>query len=129
MSLFQSPPKPTHPLAYHRILSPSASVKVSPIALGGISIGSSWSSIFGRNEDSDKLLDAYFEIGGNFIDTSNSTSTLIEFRFDSFSFPIPCRSEPQKVEPNLTQTQHTTLKTPSASSAPGCRHAGYATRW
>ena len=71
MSLFQSPPKPSNPLAYHRILSPTASVKVSPIALGGISIGSSWSSIFGKNEDPSKLLDAYFSIGGNFIDTSN----------------------------------------------------------
>ena len=72
MSLFQSPPKPTNPLGWHRVLSPTASIKVSPIALGGISIGSSWSSVFGKNEDSLKLLDAYFELGGNFIDTSNT---------------------------------------------------------
>ena len=71
MSLFQGPPKPSDPLGWHRILSPTASVKVSPIALGGISIGSSWSSVFGKNEDPFALLDAYFDLGGNFIDTSN----------------------------------------------------------
>jgi aryl-alcohol dehydrogenase-like predicted oxidoreductase len=72
MSLFASPPKPQTPLGYHRILSPTASVKVSPIALGGISIGSSWSEIFGQNEDPFTLLDTYFSLGGNFIDTSNT---------------------------------------------------------
>lgn len=71
MPLFESPPKPQNLLGYHRILSPTASVKVSPIALGGISIGSSWSEIFGKNEDPFTLMDAYFALGGNFIDTSN----------------------------------------------------------
>lgn len=71
MSFFESPPKPATSLGWHRILSPTASIKVSPLALGGISIGSSWSEIFGENEDPFKLLDAYRELGGNFIDTSN----------------------------------------------------------
>lgn len=71
MSFFQPPPKPETALGYHRILSPTASVKVSPIALGGISIGNSWSELFGQNEDPFSLLDAYFSLGGNFIDTSN----------------------------------------------------------
>jgi hypothetical protein len=74
MSFFASPPKPQTPLGYHRIFSPTASVKVSPIALGGISIGSSWSEIFGKNEDPFNLLDTYFSLGGNFIDTSNTTN-------------------------------------------------------
>ncbi|THW09240.1 Aldo/keto reductase [Aureobasidium pullulans] len=69
--MFESPPKPTNPLAYHRILSPSAAVKVSPLCLGGISIGESWSGHFGKNEDALTLLDTFFELGGNFIDTSN----------------------------------------------------------
>ncbi|KAG2167703.1 hypothetical protein VTO58DRAFT_106590 [Aureobasidium pullulans] len=69
--MFESPPKPTNPLAYHRILSPSAAVKVSPLCLGGISIGESWSGHFGKNEDAFTLLDTFFELGGNFIDTSN----------------------------------------------------------
>ena len=71
MALFAPPPKPKNPLAWHRILSPTASVKVSPICLGGISIGDSWSPVFGKNEDPDKLLNTYFNLGGNFIDTSN----------------------------------------------------------
>jgi aryl-alcohol dehydrogenase-like predicted oxidoreductase len=72
MSIFQPPPKPSSPLAYHRILSPNAAVKVSPLALGGISIGSSWSEKFGKNEDPFRLLDTYYALGGNFIDTSNT---------------------------------------------------------
>lgn len=71
MSFFEFPPKPKSALGWHRTLSPNAAVKVSPICLGGISIGDSWSSIFGKNEDPFKLLDAYFALGGNFIDTSN----------------------------------------------------------
>ncbi|KAF2170318.1 hypothetical protein M409DRAFT_64103 [Zasmidium cellare ATCC 36951] len=71
MSFFgpSSPPKTR--LGLHQILSSTAAVKVSPLALGGISIGDSWSSVFGKNEEAFKLLDAYFEEGGNFIDTSN----------------------------------------------------------
>ncbi|RDW65114.1 hypothetical protein BP6252_10765 [Coleophoma cylindrospora] len=72
MSVFAPPPRPTSLLGYHRILSPNAAVKVAPIAFGGISIGSVWSSQFGVNEDPFSLLDAYFELGGNFIDTANS---------------------------------------------------------
>ena len=71
-SIFGPAPAPHTRLGYHRILSPTAAVKVSPICLGGISIGSSWSSLFGENEKPFDLLDAYFKLGGNFIDTSNT---------------------------------------------------------
>ena len=70
--IFGPAPAPETGLARHRILSPTAAVKVSPICLGGISIGSSWRDVFGENEDPFALLDAYFNIGGNFIDTSNT---------------------------------------------------------
>ena len=70
--VFDSPPKPETALGWHRILSPNAAVKVSPIALGGISLGSAWSSKFGKNEDSFALLDTFFSLGGNFIDTANT---------------------------------------------------------
>lgn len=70
-AIFQPPPKPTSPLAWHRILSPTASVRVSPVALGGISLGSAWSSHYGENEDAFALLDTFHGLGGNFIDTSN----------------------------------------------------------
>ncbi|KAL2814011.1 NADP-dependent oxidoreductase domain-containing protein [Aspergillus granulosus] len=72
MSLFQPPPEPTSPLAYHRSLSPTASVKVSPICLGGISFGNEWSELFGNSEEPFKLLDEFFALGGNFIDTANT---------------------------------------------------------
>ena len=72
MSFFEPPEKPKHPLEWHRILSPNAGVKVSGLCLGGISLGQSWSEIFGKNEDPFTLLDAFYEIGGNFIDTSNT---------------------------------------------------------
>lgn len=71
MSFLARPPKPQIPLGYPRIPSPTASVKVSPIALGDISIGSSWSEAFGQNEDPFTLLDTYLSLDGNFIDTSN----------------------------------------------------------
>ncbi|KAL3486621.1 NADP-dependent oxidoreductase domain-containing protein [Aspergillus germanicus] len=72
MSLFQPPPKPTTPLGYHRVLSPTASVKVSPVCLGGISLGNEWSELFGTSEDPFALLDEFFALGGNFIDTANT---------------------------------------------------------
>ena len=71
MSFFKPPPKPISPLGYHRVLSPTASVKVSPICLGGISIGNEWSELFDESEDVDTLLDEFYKLGGNFIDTSN----------------------------------------------------------
>ncbi|KAI0073903.1 Aldo/keto reductase [Panus rudis PR-1116 ss-1] len=59
----------------HRQLCPTAGVHVSPIALGAMSIGDKWAK-FGMGamdkESSFKLLDAYFEAGGNFIDTANN---------------------------------------------------------
>ncbi|CAN9097062.1 unnamed protein product [Alternaria alternata] len=72
MDPFAPPPKPKTALGWHRVLSPAANVKVSPISLGGISIGNSWSKLFGVSEDADSLLDTYFDLGGNFIDTSNT---------------------------------------------------------
>ncbi|KAJ6618707.1 Aldo/keto reductase [Mycena sp. CBHHK59/15] len=61
-------------LSRYRLLSPHASVRVSPICLGAMSIGSAWSDGMGEmdKESSFKLLDAYFDAGGNFIDTANN---------------------------------------------------------
>ncbi|KAF5591041.1 alcohol dehydrogenase [Fusarium pseudoanthophilum] len=69
---FPTAPKPKTPLGYHRILSPTAGVKVSPICLGGISIGHEWKFYTGKNEEPFKLLDTFYEIGGNFIDTASN---------------------------------------------------------
>ncbi|KAF5710095.1 alcohol dehydrogenase [Fusarium globosum] len=69
---FPTAPKPKTPLGFHRILSPTAGVKVSPICLGGISIGHEWKFYTGQNEEPFKLLDAFYDIGGNFIDTASN---------------------------------------------------------
>jgi hypothetical protein len=55
---------------WHRVLTPTANIKVSPIALAGIGLGNAWSKLFGRSEDA--LLDAYYELGGNIFDIANT---------------------------------------------------------
>jgi len=72
MDLFKLPPPARTGLERYRLLSPRAGVHVSPIALGGMSIGSKWTHMGHMDRESSfKLLDAYFENGGNFIDTAN----------------------------------------------------------
>ena len=69
-----APPPPTK-LGRHRQLSPLAAVHVSPICLGGMSIGDKWANAgFGAMDknSSFKLLNAFYEAGGNFIDTANN---------------------------------------------------------
>ena len=74
MSLLAPPPEPATKLGRHRQLSSRAGVHVSPIQLGAMSIGDKWAQ-FGMGsmdkESSFKLLDAFYEAGGNFIDTAN----------------------------------------------------------
>ncbi|EKM51532.1 uncharacterized protein PHACADRAFT_212176 [Phanerochaete carnosa HHB-10118-sp] len=68
------PPPPLTKLGIHRQLSSGAGVHVSPIQLGAGSIGDKWQA-FGmgnmNKESSFKLLDAFYDAGGNFIDTAN----------------------------------------------------------
>ncbi|KAI1395817.1 Aldo/keto reductase [Hypoxylon fuscum] len=72
--LFTPAPEPETELGRYRILSPTAGIRVSPLQLGAMSLGSAWTALMGSidKEKSFKLLDAYFEAGGNFIDTSNN---------------------------------------------------------
>lgn len=74
MALFQPCPAPESPLALYRLLSPRAGVHVSPIQLGAMSIGDKWAE-WGMGAmdkaSSFKLLDAFYDLGGNFIDTAN----------------------------------------------------------
>lgn len=75
MSFFRPPPAPPTPLGRYRVLSPHAGVRVSPLQLGGMSIGDKWAKLgMGSmdKESSFKLLDAFYEAGGNFIDTSSN---------------------------------------------------------
>lgn len=75
MSFLSFPPPPASKLGRYRLLSPNAGVHVSPLALGGMSIGDKGQGIgMGsmNKEDSVKLLDTYYDLGGNFIDTANN---------------------------------------------------------
>ncbi|OCH91305.1 Aldo/keto reductase [Obba rivulosa] len=75
MSFWALPPPPKTRLGRHRQLSTRAGVKVSPICLGAMSIGDKWAAQgMGSmdKESSFKLLDAFYDAGGNFIDTSNN---------------------------------------------------------
>ncbi|KPM45647.1 putative aryl-alcohol dehydrogenase AAD14 [Neonectria ditissima] len=71
---FKPAPEPSTELGRYRILSPTAGIRVSPLQFGAMSVGSAWSDFMGSmdKEQSFKLLDAYFEAGGNFIDTANN---------------------------------------------------------
>ncbi|OJJ02650.1 hypothetical protein ASPVEDRAFT_42154 [Aspergillus versicolor CBS 583.65] len=74
MSFLQAAPEPTTPLGRLRVLSTTASVRVSPLQLGGMSIGNAWSGFMGSmdKEQAFGLLDAFVAAGGNFIDTANN---------------------------------------------------------
>lgn len=62
------------PLARYRQLSPSASLKVSPLCLGSMTFGEAHSERYGvcGKEESFKILNEYYDNGGNFIDTANA---------------------------------------------------------
>ncbi|KAF9530345.1 Aldo/keto reductase [Crepidotus variabilis] len=75
MSFFIPAPAPKSKLGIYRLLSTNAGVHVSPFALGAMSIGDKWEP-FGmgsmNKESSFELLDTYYNLGGNFIDTANA---------------------------------------------------------
>ena len=73
-SLFAPAPEPATELGRYRVLSRTAGIRVSPLQLGAMSIGDQWSEWLGsiNKEASFKLLDAFFDAGGNFIDTANN---------------------------------------------------------
>jgi aryl-alcohol dehydrogenase-like predicted oxidoreductase len=74
-TIFNSPP-PEAPtaLAFYRQLSPNAGVHVSPLQLGAMNVGDKYGALLGDmdKDASFKLLDAYLEAGGNFIDTASN---------------------------------------------------------
>lgn len=72
--LFRSAPPPKTELELYRILSPTAGVRVSPLCLGAMSIGEKWNNFMGSMTKSQafELLDAYVDMGGNFIDTASN---------------------------------------------------------
>ncbi|KAI1789654.1 Aldo/keto reductase [Ganoderma leucocontextum] len=80
MSFPQAPP-PATKLGRYRQLAPLAGIHVSPIVLGGMSIGDKWGPIGMGAMDKDssfKLLDAYFEAG-----ETSSTPTANSYQEES----------------------------------------------
>jgi aryl-alcohol dehydrogenase-like predicted oxidoreductase len=73
-SLFAPPAEPPTELGRYRVLSKTAGIRVSPLQLGAMSIGDAWSDFMGsmNKEQSFKLMDAYYEAGGNYIDSANN---------------------------------------------------------
>jgi aryl-alcohol dehydrogenase-like predicted oxidoreductase len=72
--MFQLAPEPKTELGRYRILSSTAGIRVSPLQLGAMSIGNAWEAFMGSMDKaaSFKLLDAFVDAGGNFIDTANN---------------------------------------------------------
>lgn len=71
---FQPVPSPSTELGRLRVLSSTAGIRVSPLQLGAMSLGAAWSQATGSisKEEVFKLLDAFVEAGGNFIDLANN---------------------------------------------------------
>ncbi|KAF5625230.1 alcohol dehydrogenase [Fusarium sp. NRRL 52700] len=67
-------PPPKSPLGRYRLLSPTASVWVSPICLGTMNFGNAWKEWMGECDQStsESILDFFYEQGGNFIDSANN---------------------------------------------------------
>ncbi|KAK4986184.1 hypothetical protein LTR50_005476 [Elasticomyces elasticus] len=71
---FQPPPEPKSLLGYHRILSPTAAIRVSPLCLGAMNFGEAWKDFMGTCDKKTvfEILDYFYDQGGNFIDTANN---------------------------------------------------------
>lgn len=73
-TLFAPKPDPPTPLGRLRVLGPHAAVRVSPLCLGAMSIGTAWGQFMGTTtkESAFELMDYFFDAGGNFIDVANN---------------------------------------------------------
>lgn len=71
---FAPAPQPKSALGYHRILSTTAGIRVSPLCLGAMNFGDAWSEFMGKcdKKATFEILDYFYEQGGNFIDTANN---------------------------------------------------------
>ncbi|KAH7017288.1 NADP-dependent oxidoreductase domain-containing protein [Ilyonectria destructans] len=67
-------PSPKSPLARHRLLSPTAAVRVSPLCLGAMNFGDAWKQFMGECDQTstESMLDFFYEQVRNFIDTANN---------------------------------------------------------
>ena len=72
--LFKPAPEPPTALGKHRILSPTAAIRVSPLCLGAMNFGDAWKEFMGECNKATtfEMLDYFYESGGNFVDTANN---------------------------------------------------------
>ncbi|KAK3688374.1 norsolorinic acid reductase [Podospora appendiculata] len=65
MSVLPSAPPPSGPLGRYRMLAPSASVRVSPLCLGGMNFGDAWKDYMGAcdQKTTENILDVFYENG------------------------------------------------------------------
>lgn len=74
-NLFMPDGKPPTKIGRYRALAPRAGVHVSPLQLGAMSIGGKWQHAGMGSMDKDssfKLLDAFYDAGGNIIEYANN---------------------------------------------------------
>ncbi|KAF5337941.1 hypothetical protein D9758_013120 [Tetrapyrgos nigripes] len=71
---FTPAPAPPSDLGFYRVLSPRAGIRVSPMCLGAMNLGDKWGMMMRSvsKEQSFKVLDEYYNTGGNFIDTASN---------------------------------------------------------
>ncbi|KAI9796842.1 MAG: hypothetical protein M1835_002946 [Candelina submexicana] len=70
----QLAPEPPSLLGRHRLLAPTASIRVSPICLGSMNFGNAWKEFMGEcdKKTAFEMMDFFYSQGGNFIDTANN---------------------------------------------------------
>lgn len=90
------------PLTEYRVLAPTAAVPVSPPCLGAMSIGNQWAGLGSKVglEEAFAFLDAFYDAGGNFIDTANAYQGELSVRFAvgrlTHAPPSPARADTQR---------------------------------
>lgn len=79
---------PASALARHRLFSPTAGIRVSPLCLGTMTFGEAHSERNGKcsKETTFAILDSFFKNGGNFLDTAN-VSVLVAAGPWTFLYP------------------------------------------
>lgn len=98
MALPVAPP-PKSPLGRYRLLSPSASLRVSPLCLGAMNFGDAWSGFMGACDqaNTESILDYFYENGGKTV-------------YFLLSVRRVCRAPAKSTEKATSSTPRTTTK-------------------
>lgn len=100
--VFPAPSAPKTPLAEYRVLAPTVALRVSPLCLGAMSVGNQWAALGSKMgvEEAFAFLDAFYDAGGNFIDTANAyqgeSFVRVVVSSSAHSPPSPARADTQR---------------------------------